>query len=71
MLALYLILFCVFDHFVSTSDLKGAATSRSVAAPVRVGPAPAVRLTSDGNPLGGLPFYVNPSSKARAAKLPA
>ena len=38
-----------------------------VAAPVRVGPAPAVRLTSDGNPLGGLPFYVNPSSKARAA----
>ena len=30
-------------------------------------PAPAVRLASDGNPLAGLPFYVNPSSKAQAA----
>ena len=26
-----------------------------------------MRLTSDGNPLAGLPFYVNPASKARAA----
>ena len=30
-------------------------------------PASAVRLASDGNPLAGMPFYVNPSSKARAA----
>ena len=29
--------------------------------------APAVRLASDGNPLAGPPFYVNPASKARAA----
>lgn len=35
-----------------------------LASPVQ---APAVRLTSDGNPLAGLPFYVNPASKARAA----
>ena len=26
-----------------------------------------VRLTADGNPLGGLPFYVNPKSKAKMA----
>ena len=26
-----------------------------------------MRLASDGNPLAGMPFYVNPSSKARAA----
>jgi endoglucanase len=33
------------------------------------GPSPAVRLTSDGNPLVGLPFYVNPNSKGmRAAR---
>jgi endoglucanase len=30
-------------------------------------PAPAVRLISEGNPLAGKPFYVNPASKARAA----
>ena len=35
--------------------------------PVRVDPAPAVRLASDANPLAGLPFYVNPASKARTA----
>ena len=34
---------------------------------VNDGPAPVVRLASDGNPLAGLPFYVNPSSKAQAA----
>ncbi|MHC9292392.1 glycoside hydrolase family 6 protein [Mycobacterium sp. LTG2003] len=39
------------------------------AAPTQVGSAPAVRLTSDGNPLVGMPFYVNPNSKAmRASK---
>ena len=34
---------------------------------VNDGPALVVRLASDGNPLAGLPFYVNPSSKAQAA----
>lgn len=39
------------------------------AAPTQVGSAPAVRLASDGNPLVGVPFYVNPNSKAmRASK---
>ena len=27
----------------------------------------AIRLVSDGNPLAGMPFYVDPSSKAMAA----
>lgn len=31
------------------------------------GPAPAVRLASDANPLVGRPFYVNPASKASRA----
>lgn len=39
----------------------------SVLAPVPDGPSPQVRLASDGNPLVGLPFYVNPTSKARMA----
>jgi endoglucanase len=30
-------------------------------------PTPAVRLADESNPLAGLPFYVNPASKARAA----
>jgi endoglucanase len=38
-----------------------------LAEPVHVGPAPAVRLVSDANPLAGWPFYVNPASKARVA----
>ena len=33
----------------------------------QVSTAPAVRLAADGNPLAGLPFYVNPKSKARTA----
>jgi endoglucanase len=38
-------------------------------APVHVDSAPAVRLTSDGNPLVGMNFYVNPNSAAmRASK---
>jgi endoglucanase len=40
--------------FVSSMDLEA-------------GHAPAIRLVSDGNPLEGQNFYVNPSSKARAA----
>jgi endoglucanase len=35
--------------------------------PEPVASGPAVRLADDANPLAGLPFYVNPSSKARAA----
>jgi endoglucanase len=35
--------------------------------PVQVVRAPAVRLASEGNPLAGMPFYVNPASKAKAA----
>jgi endoglucanase len=35
--------------------------------PAQVGPAPAVRLATDANPLAGSPFYVNPKSKARTA----
>jgi endoglucanase len=45
-------------------------TVATVAATVLVtGPvqAPAVRLAADANPLAGLPFYVNPASKARTA----
>ena len=37
------------------------------AGPVQVGPAQAVRLASEANPLAGWPFYVNPTSKARVA----
>jgi endoglucanase len=37
------------------------------AALVQVGPAPAVRLADEVNPLAGMPFYVNPASKARVA----
>ncbi len=32
-----------------------------------VGPAPAIRLTSEANPLAGAPFYVNPTSAAMRA----
>ncbi len=38
-----------------------------VATPVEVGPAPAVRLASDANPLAGVSFYVNPDSAAMRA----
>src|ERR1700689_3062617 len=38
-----------------------------LADPVEVGPAPTVRLVSDGNPLAGAPFYVNPTSAAMRA----
>ncbi|ORV33828.1 glycoside hydrolase family 6 protein [Mycobacterium conspicuum] len=32
-----------------------------------IGPAPAVRLADDANPLAGMPFYVNPNSAAMRA----
>jgi endoglucanase len=38
-----------------------------VADPVKVEPAPHVRLAAEANPLAGMPFYVNPQSKARVA----
>ncbi|GAB3029205.1 glycoside hydrolase family 6 protein [Mycobacterium bourgelatii] len=44
------------------------ATVGSLAHPPQVGPAPSVRLaSSDGNPLAGMPFYVNPNSAAMRA----
>lgn len=39
----------------------------SAIAPLEGGPAPQVRLASDGNPLAGRPFYVDPASKAMIA----
>jgi endoglucanase len=39
-----------------------------LAAPVQVGPAPAMRLAAgEGNPLAGMPLYVNPNSAAMRA----
>lgn len=38
-----------------------------LADPVQVGRAPSVRLAADGNPLAGMPFYVNPNSAAMRA----
>jgi endoglucanase len=35
--------------------------------PLQVGPAPAVRLVDEVNPLAGMPFYVNPASAAMRA----
>lgn len=35
--------------------------------PPQIGPAPAVRLVDDANPLAGMPFYVNPTSAAMRA----
>jgi len=35
--------------------------------PAQVGPAPAVRLADEVNPLAGVPFYVNPTSAAMPA----
>ena len=37
------------------------------AQPQLPGPAPTIRLVSDANPLIGMPFYVDPISKSRAA----
>ncbi|OBB75949.1 glycoside hydrolase family 6 protein [Mycobacterium sp. 852014-52144_SCH5372336] len=43
------------------------ASAGLLAGPVSPGPAPTVRLASEGNPLAGKPFYVNPTSKAMRA----
>ncbi|QNI06161.1 1,4-beta-glucanase [Mycobacterium kubicae] len=47
--------------------LTAASVAGFVAGPVQVGPAPAVRLAADANPLAGMPFYVNPNSAAMRA----
>ena len=38
-----------------------------LADPMQAGPAPAVRLADEVNPLAGAPFYVNPTSAAMRA----
>ncbi|MCZ8380147.1 glycoside hydrolase family 6 protein [Mycobacterium sp. CPCC 205372] len=53
-----------FTPFLAVAAVAGMAL---VADPAPVGPALAVRLVSDANPLGGKAFYVNPASKARRA----
>src|SRR4029077_8827121 len=50
--------------FLAVASVLGVGCS---AAPTRVGPAPAVRLVDDANPLAGKPFYVDPTSPAMAA----
>ncbi|ODQ86577.1 glycoside hydrolase family 6 protein [Mycolicibacterium holsaticum] len=50
--------------FLSVAAIAGIAL---VADPVKVEPAPHVRLAAEANPLAGMPFYVNPQSKARVA----
>ncbi|MGE2692037.1 glycoside hydrolase family 6 protein [Mycolicibacterium pulveris] len=50
--------------FLTVAAVAGAGL---VADPVPVGPVPQVRLAAEANPLAGMPFYVNPRSKARAA----
>ncbi|KUI31642.1 1,4-beta-glucanase [Mycobacterium sp. IS-1742] len=47
--------------------VAAVAGTGALVAPVPTGPAPAVRLASDANPLVGRPFYVNPASKASRA----
>ena len=53
----------------SSPFLAVAAVASMVcsADPVQVGPAPAVRLVDEVNPLAGAPFYVNPTSAAMRA----
>ncbi|MDO3634498.1 glycoside hydrolase family 6 protein [Mycolicibacterium arseniciresistens] len=53
-----------FTPFLAVAAVAGMAL---VADPAPAGPAPAVRLVSDANPLAGKAFYVNPASKARRA----
>jgi endoglucanase len=47
--------------------LAVAAIAGLVCSAVQVGPAPAVRLADEVNPLAGMPFYVNPTSAAMRA----
>ena len=50
--------------FVAVAAIAGLVCH---ADPLQVGPAPMVRLAADANPLAGMPFYVNPDSRARVA----
>ena len=50
--------------FLAVAAVAGLGCS---AYPVQVGPAPAVRLVDEANPLAGTPFYVNPTSRAMVA----
>ena len=50
--------------FFAVAAVAGTAL---VADPVQFGPAPAVRLASEANPLAGQPLYVDPNSKGMRA----
>ncbi|MDT5113985.1 MAG: endoglucanase [Mycobacterium sp.] len=50
--------------FVAVAAVAGLVC---YADPLQVGPAPAVRLVDEVNPLAGMPFYVNPASAAMRA----
>jgi endoglucanase len=50
--------------FLAVAAFAGVACA---AVPVQVGPAPAVRLVDEANPLAGAAFYVNPNSAAMRA----
>ncbi|CAN5557488.1 glycoside hydrolase family 6 protein [soil metagenome] len=50
--------------FLAVAAVAGLVSSTDLLQP---GPLPAIRLVDEANPLAGLPFYVNPASKARAA----
>jgi endoglucanase len=59
--------FLVVAVVAAIAGIAGIAGMGLVADTVSPGLSPAVRLASDANPLAGMPFYVNPSSKARTA----
>lgn len=48
-------------------SVVAVAATGFLAGPAQVGPAPAMRLVDDANPLAGMPFYVNPASSAMRA----
>lgn len=56
-----------FARWILSVLTVAAVTAGAVIAPVPDTPSRQVRLASDANPLVGLPFYVNPTSKARMA----
>ncbi|MFV1364144.1 glycoside hydrolase family 6 protein [Mycolicibacterium elephantis] len=50
--------------FLTVAAVAGAGL---LADPVKAGPGPQARLAAEANPLAGMPFYVNPQSKAKVA----
>jgi endoglucanase len=50
--------------FLAVATVVGIGGAATLVPPT---PAPAIRLVDESNPLAGLPFYVNPASKAKAA----